>query len=72
MCATLSTNSGIAAAEYGNYCPLTPGPKALILNEKVMNFDPSDILFIVIVLLIAIVLINGSGGGGRRAPVPIC
>ena len=34
-----------------------------------MQFDPSDILFLVVVLSIAIAIINGSGGGGHRAPV---
>jgi len=35
-----------------------------------MNFDISDILFLVVVLLIAIAIINDGPGGGRRAPVP--
>jgi hypothetical protein len=34
-----------------------------------MDFDLSDILFIVVVLSIAIALMNDSGGGGHRAPV---
>jgi len=34
-----------------------------------MEFDLSDILFLVVVLSIAIMIINGSGGGGHRAPV---
>ena len=36
-----------------------------------MQFDISDILFLVVVLCIAIILINSGPGGGRRAPVPI-
>jgi hypothetical protein len=36
-----------------------------------MNFEPSDLLFILIVLWIAVELINGSGGGGRRSRVPV-
>lgn len=36
-----------------------------------MEFDLSDILFIVVVLWIAIAIINGSGGGGHRSPVRI-
>jgi hypothetical protein len=34
-----------------------------------MQFDISDIFFILVVLSIAIAIINGSGGGGHRAPV---
>ena len=36
-----------------------------------MQFDVSDILFLVVVLSIAIAIINSSGGGGHRAPVRI-
>lgn len=35
-----------------------------------MDFNLSDILFLVICLWIAIVLINNDKGGGRRARVP--
>jgi len=36
-----------------------------------MDFDISDIVFLVVVLGIAIAFIsNSSGGGGHRAPVP--
>jgi hypothetical protein len=35
-----------------------------------MDFDISDVLFVVVVLWIAITIINSSGGGGHRAPVP--
>jgi hypothetical protein len=31
-----------------------------------MQFDISDIVFLVVVLSIAIAIINGSGGGGHR------
>jgi hypothetical protein len=35
-----------------------------------MNFDTSDILFIVVVLSIAIIILNnGDWGGGRRSRV---
>ena len=36
-----------------------------------MQFDLSDILFVLVVLSIAVLIINGGPGGGRRAPVPI-
>jgi len=36
-----------------------------------MQFDLSDIIFLVVVLSIAILLINNGGGGGLRARVPI-
>ena len=39
-----------------------------------MQFDPSDIVFLVVVLWIAVLLINNSGGGGghrARVPVPV-
>jgi hypothetical protein len=36
-----------------------------------MQFDLSDIVFLVVVLSIAILLINRGGGGGLRARVPI-
>jgi hypothetical protein len=35
-----------------------------------MDFDPSDLLFVVVVLWIAITIINSNGGGGHRARVP--
>jgi hypothetical protein len=35
-----------------------------------MDFDISDILFIVVVIWMAIAIINSNGGGGHRAPVP--
>jgi hypothetical protein len=36
-----------------------------------MDFDASDILFIVVVLWIAVqILNNGDWGGGKRARVP--
>jgi hypothetical protein len=34
-----------------------------------MDFDISDILFIVLVIWVAIAIINSNGGGGHRAPV---
>jgi len=34
-----------------------------------MQFDISDVFFILVVLTIAIAIINGSGGGGHRAPI---
>ena len=36
-----------------------------------MQFDGSDILFLVVVLWLAIAIINSGGGGGRRTPVPV-
>jgi hypothetical protein len=36
-----------------------------------MQFDLSDIEFLVVVLSIAILLINNGGGGGFRARVPV-
>jgi hypothetical protein len=36
-----------------------------------MEFDTSDILFLVLVLSLVIVMINNGGGGGRRAPVRV-
>jgi len=36
-----------------------------------MNFDISDIVFLVVVLSIAILVINGNGGGGHRAMIKI-
>jgi hypothetical protein len=36
-----------------------------------MQFDLSDIVFLVVVLSIAILLINNGGGGGFRARVPV-
>ena len=36
-----------------------------------MQFDLSDIIFLVVVLSIAILLINNGGGGGFRARVPV-
>jgi hypothetical protein len=36
-----------------------------------MQFDLSDIIFLVVVLSIAILLINNGGVGGRRARVPV-
>jgi len=42
-----------------------------ILEAPEMQFDLSDIFFILVVLTIAIAIINGSGGGGHRAPVRI-
>ncbi len=34
-----------------------------------MQFDISDICFIVVVLSIAVLLLNSGGGGGHLAPV---
>jgi hypothetical protein len=34
-----------------------------------MQFDISDISFIVVVLSIAVLLLNSGGGGGHLAPV---
>jgi hypothetical protein len=40
-------------------------------REYIMDFDLSDIIFLVVVLSIAIMAINNNGGGGgRRIPVP--
>ena len=51
---------------------LTQGERlTAILEAVLMQFDLSDILFIVVVLGIAIAIINNSGGGGHRAPVRI-
>ncbi len=36
-----------------------------------MQFDLSDIIFIVVVLAIAVLLINSGGDGGHRARVPV-
>ena len=36
-----------------------------------MDFDPSDILFLVIVLWMAITIMNNNGGGGHRCRVPV-
>jgi hypothetical protein len=36
-----------------------------------MQFDVSDILFLIVVLAIAIWIINDGGGGGHRARVPV-
>ena len=41
-----------------------------ILNQITMDFDISDLLFVVVVLWLAIAIINNNGGGGRRARVP--
>jgi len=35
-----------------------------------MQFEPSDILFIVVVLMLAVMTIDGGPGGGKRAFVP--
>jgi hypothetical protein len=37
-----------------------------------MQFDLSDIVFLVVILSIAVLLINSSGGGGgHRAQIPV-
>jgi hypothetical protein len=36
-----------------------------------MQFDLSDIVFILVVLSIAVLLINSGGGGGHRARIPV-
>jgi hypothetical protein len=44
----------------------------LILELISMQFDLSDIVFLVVVLSIAVLLLNSSGGGGgHRARVPV-
>jgi hypothetical protein len=41
-------------------------------RKRLVQFDLSDIVFLVVVLSIAVLLINSSGGGGgHRAPVPV-
>jgi hypothetical protein len=35
-----------------------------------MQFEPSDIVFIVVVLWLAVMSIDGGPGGGKRAFVP--
>jgi hypothetical protein len=41
-------------------------------GNDAVQFDLSDIVFLVVVLSIAVLLINGSGGGGgHRARVPV-
>jgi hypothetical protein len=41
-------------------------------KKDVVQFDLSDIIFLVVVLSIAVLLINSSGGGGgHRARVPV-
>ena len=48
-----------------------PGrPGRGILDGITMDFDISDLLFVVVVLWLAIAIINNNGGGGRRARVP--
>jgi hypothetical protein len=42
---------------------------ARLEDRLAMQFDVSDILFIVVILSIAVLLINSGGGGGRRKPV---
>ncbi len=42
-----------------------------VVKRRLMQFDLSDIIFLVVVLSIAILLINNGGGGGLRARVPI-
>ena len=42
------------------------------LRADFMQFDLSDIVFLVVVLSIAVLLLNSSGGGGgHRARVPV-
>jgi hypothetical protein len=43
----------------------------LILELISMQFDLSDIVFLVVVLSIAVLLLNSGGGGGHRARVPV-
>lgn len=41
-------------------------------KERLVQFDLSDIVFLVVVLSIAVLLINSSGGGGgHRSRVPV-
>ena len=41
-------------------------------RKRLVQFDLSDIVFLVVVLSIAVLLINSSGGGGgHRAQVPV-
>ena len=41
-------------------------------RKRLVQFDLSDIVFLVVVLSIAVLLINSSGGGGgHRARVPV-
>jgi hypothetical protein len=43
-----------------------------ILKYNLMDFNGSDILFLVLVLsLVIMILNNGDWGGGRRARVPV-
>jgi hypothetical protein len=42
------------------------------LWKRLMQFDLSDIVFLVVVLSIAVLLINSNGGGGgHRAQLPV-
>jgi len=36
-----------------------------------MQFDLSDVIFIVVVLAIAVLLINSGGDGGHPARIPV-
>jgi hypothetical protein len=48
------------------------GPQDPGFRKSVVQFDLSDIIFLVVVLSIAVLLINSSGGGGgHRARVPV-
>ena len=41
-------------------------------RKRLVQFDLSDIVFLVVVLSIAVLLINSSGGGGgHRSRVPV-
>ena len=59
----------------GKSSPIVPiGPAGYYGNLRAdfMQFDLSDIVFLVVVLSIAALLLNSSGGGGgHRARVPV-
>jgi hypothetical protein len=53
--------------EQAYWSRLGPGARKLLVQ-----FDLSDIIFLVVVLSIAVLLINSSGGGGgHRAHLPV-
>jgi hypothetical protein len=48
------------------------GPAKWGLRKRLVQFDLSDIVFLVVVLSIAVLLINSNGGGGgHRAQLPV-
>ena len=56
--------------QYWSPWSLPSRPGRGILNQITMDFDISDLLFVVVVLWLAITIINSDGGGGRRARMP--